>query len=91
VTIKSAPYYWAVCDNCNERHEHEEFSAWPTEGDAINYALDSEWTTDGVRHHCPNCPSLTACERCGEPDGDEPGEPGHLCQDCWDKAREAAP
>jgi hypothetical protein len=84
MTIKSAPYYWVICNNCGKRHE-EDFSAWDDPALALDNAIDSEWTTDGIRHNCPKCPWLVACEECGKPAGEKPDERDEQCQACWDK------
>ena len=56
--IKSEPYYFAVCDNCGDRADYGDFSAWKDHGAAADKALASDWTEkDGV-FHCPGCPSL---------------------------------
>jgi hypothetical protein len=86
MAVASKPYYWLVCDTCGAAAEYGDFSAMAEEGDAIDSALDSDWTTDGERHHCPACPNLTRCETCGKPAGDDALDRDDLCQECWDKA-----
>jgi hypothetical protein len=54
--IKSAPYYWLECDNCGERADYDDFSAWKDLSMAIDRA--EEWTQDGEKFHCPMCPPL---------------------------------
>lgn len=85
MSIASKPYYWLVCDNCSVTADYGDFSAYGDQGQAIDSALDADWTTDGERHHCPNCPSITACETCQKPAGDDAGDRDDLCQECWDK------
>jgi hypothetical protein len=87
--IKSAPYYWVECDNCGERCEYGEFSAFANSGAAIDSATDSDWTSQGERHHCPDCPPIADCENCGEDAGESPLERDDLCQACWDAAEAA--
>ena len=85
MSVKSAPYYWIVCDGCGQRLPHcgGEYTALDSRDDAIEEAYASDWTTDGVRHHCPNCPTLAVCERCDFPAGDDPGERDNHCEPCW--------
>ena len=56
--ISSAPYYFAVCDNCGERADYDEFSAYEKPGMAADEAICAEWTQDGDKWHCPACPPL---------------------------------
>lgn len=43
--LKSAPYYWVVCDGCEQRAEYYECSAWSEDWVAIEYAVDGDdWT-----------------------------------------------
>jgi hypothetical protein len=84
VSVHSKLFYWLTCDNCQERIDYGDFAAMSDESDAIDAALDSDWTTDGTKHHCWNCPPLTRCDRCDKPAGDLAGERDYLCQDCWD-------
>jgi hypothetical protein len=86
MSVKSKPYYWLVCDDCSTAADYGDFSAYGDAGQAIDSALDSDWTTDGERHHCPACASLTVCETCRKPAGDLAGERDDLCQECWGKA-----
>jgi hypothetical protein len=87
MSLKSAPYYWVVCDNCGARCEYDEFSALENEGCAIDMALDSEWSMQGGRHHCPDCPYITDCDKCGKDAGEDASERDDLCADCWDAAQ----
>jgi hypothetical protein len=54
--LASAPYYFLVCDNCGERADYDEFTAYETKALAIDEA--SEWTCEGDVFHCPECPPL---------------------------------
>jgi len=85
VSLKSAPYYWLECDQCGVKSTDEgEFAAWSDSGTAFDNARDDEWTTDGERDHCPNCPSITKCEQCGSPAGELAGrERDDHCEKCW--------
>jgi hypothetical protein len=59
MSVNSAPYYWLGCDGCDARWEDGEFSAFQSPAQAIEWALSTEWTTDGEKHHCSDCPPLT--------------------------------
>jgi hypothetical protein len=84
MTIRSAPYYWLECNGCGVRADYGDFSAMDGEGEAIDLALDGEWTKQRERHHCPSCPRIADCERCGKDAGDLPLERDDHCQACWD-------
>ncbi len=90
MSVKSAPYYWLECDGCGAKADYGDFSAMSDEGSAVDCALDSEWTTDCEKHHCPRCPMLARCEVCDKPAGDEAGDRDDLCQECWDKQEGAS-
>ena len=87
MSVKTAPYYWVECDGCGEACPHGggEYTAMDDRGDAIEDALSYDWTTDGQRHHCTECPDLAVCERCDGPAGDGPGDRDNHCQQCWDE------
>ena len=85
MTLKSAPYYWVECDNCGVRCEYDEFSAWADPGYAEQGAIDSNWSSQGERHHCPRCPHIADCERCGKDAGEDASERDDHCQSCWDE------
>ncbi len=56
--IASRIYYFIVCDNCDRRADYGcRPEAWRNPDLAINQ-LPSFWTSDGQRHHCPDCPQL---------------------------------
>jgi len=54
MTIKSAPYYFVVCDGCGKNaQEGQEFTAWSNKGSAVDGATDADWlTTEDGRHWC---------------------------------------
>ena len=83
MSLKSAPYYWLECDGCGKPADYGEFSAMSDEGSAIDCALDSEWSTDGEKYHCYDCPVIAKCVRCGKPAGDLAGERDDRCETCW--------
>ena len=58
MSLKSALYYWVECDNCGDRCEYGDFSAYGDIGQAIDGAIADDWTEQGGRHHCPNCEPL---------------------------------
>jgi len=84
--IKSAPYYWVECDNCGSRCEYDEFSAMSDADQAVDLAVDGEWSAQGERHHCPSCPYITDCAECRKDAGEDASERDDLCQACWDAA-----
>jgi protein-arginine kinase activator protein McsA len=85
MTIKSAPYYWVQCDGCKKTATYmDEYSAWSRESEAIDHAIEDEWTTDGEKHHCSECPTLTECKNCKKSAGELAGERDDHCQTCWD-------
>lgn len=92
MTIKSAPYYWVECDGCGDRCEYGDFSAMGDPGQAVDGATESEWSVQGERHHCPSCPHVASCEKCGKDAGADASERDDHCQACWDalEARDAA-
>lgn len=86
MAIKSAPYYWVVCDKCGARDEYGDYSALSDPGDAETQSLEGDWTKQGERHHCPECPVIADCENCGKDAGELPLDRDGLCQACWDAA-----
>lgn len=93
MSIKSAPYYWVECDGCGARCEYGDFSAMADPGAAVDGAYDDEWSVQGERHHCPSCPHIANCEKCGKDAGVDASERDDHCQTCWDEleAQAAAP
>ena len=92
MSVKEAPYYWVECDDCGERCEYGDFSAMGDAGQAIDGALEADWSEDGSgKHHCPSCPALTKCENCGKPAGHDAGDRDDLCAECYAKAQKDAP
>ena len=81
--MKSAPYYWLVCDNCGQPADYGDYTAMGDEGYAIDCALDSEWSTDGEKYNCPSCPSIAKCEQCGKPAGENALDRDDHCESCW--------
>jgi hypothetical protein len=55
MTIKSAPFYWAVCDRCGQRHEYTDYFAWDDIDTVNEYADDSNWHVEGSNHICEEC------------------------------------
>ena len=54
MSIKSAPYYWMVCDGCGvSAQDGQEFTAWQDKAGAVASACDAGWlTTEDGRHWC---------------------------------------
>jgi hypothetical protein len=67
VTIKSAPYYWLICDHCghSQADDDGDHSAWADEVQAVDTAEDWDWHVDGG-HWCPPCADSMTCPDCGE-------------------------
>lgn len=82
MSLEEAPYYWVECDGCGDRCEYGDFSAYADSGMAIDGALEADWTTDGTKHHCPSCPTLTTCDNCSKPAGDDAADRDGLCAAC---------
>jgi hypothetical protein len=53
--IKSAPYYWIICDGCGANAQEGDYSAWKEVEGAEAEAEASDWTIEGGRHLCPAC------------------------------------
>ena len=61
--IKSAPYYYAECDNCGVRAEYEgDIGAWEQAHAAADEAIADDWTEKDGKFHCPSCPPLDVDE-----------------------------
>ncbi|BCW61897.1 hypothetical protein [Arthrobacter sp. StoSoilB22] len=55
MSVKSAPYYWLVCDHegCEAKStEGGDFSAWEEEDSAWEEAMNSEWSEVAGKHYC---------------------------------------
>ena len=92
MSVQSKPLHWIVCDSCDRRADNGDvgYTVHDTRDEAVSNAVgDGEWTSDGVRHHCPDCPALSRCDECDRPAGDLSGERDYLCQACWDAESEA--
>lgn len=55
MTIKSAPFYWAICDRCEHRHEYDMYSAWSDKDTVDEYAEETGWHVEGGNHVCWLC------------------------------------
>jgi hypothetical protein len=56
MAIKSAPYYWLICDRCGESStETDDVSAWADEASAMDKAMGIDWTITNAAHLCPGC------------------------------------
>lgn len=61
MSVKSAPYYWLVCDRCGEKStEGSEHSAWSEEADALMVAEESDWMRIDGMDYCGTCLVLDA-------------------------------
>jgi hypothetical protein len=65
MSIKSAPYYWVVCDGCGANaQEDDDYAAWCDDGQAESAAADREFTrTEDGRHWCEKCTTWGEDER----------------------------
>lgn len=56
MSVRSAPYFWLVCDypNCEEKStEGGEYTAWSEADMAVEEAFNIDWTvTDKGEHFC---------------------------------------
>ena len=62
MSLKSAPYYWVTCDNCGQRCDYGDYESLSSQDDAVQMAIEADWTKRGDRHHCPDCPPLDVAE-----------------------------
>lgn len=85
MTLKSAPYYWVVCDKCGKSaQENGEFSAWNDHGMAVDYALDEGYRLGDKGDFCPDCVDrATHCSECDK-DATTTEEHEYMCDECWD-------
>lgn len=72
MTVRSEPYFWAVCDGCGDRAEYGDWSAMATADQAVE-CLEG-WVTvdgkDGEMHYCFGCTVWSDEEDCYVPDFD---------------------
>lgn len=72
MSLKSAPFYWVICDGCGAKStEGGEYAAWESAGTAEQDALDSEWSEHKGKHYCDGCSTDLICSECGELADDE--------------------
>jgi endogenous inhibitor of DNA gyrase (YacG/DUF329 family) len=83
MSLKSAPYFWVECDGCGDRCEYGDFAAWADADYAIDGATEADWTELDGKHHCPSCPELIKCERCGKEAGPGAADRDDRCAECW--------
>lgn len=56
MSVKSAPYYWLICDCCGAKStEDSEHSAWSEEADALMIAEESDWMRIDGKDYCWRC------------------------------------
>lgn len=91
MSARNAVMHWIDCDSCNARVGIDgETPVYDSHSEAVEAALDADWSTDSERWHCWDCPRLATCEVCYQPAGDLAGERDYLCQTCWDADSAAA-
>ncbi len=70
MSIKSAPYYWVVCDDCGRSpQDSSDYTAMSDQGSAIDNATDADYAIDGDSHYCDDCApkrGFWTCEGCCE-------------------------
>lgn len=64
MSIEAVTMYRLHCDSCGEIFDYDEEAAvWDTPEMAFEYALESEWTTNGEStYHCSACQPLELTE-----------------------------
>lgn len=56
MSVKSAPFYWLICDGCGEKStEGGDYDSWSDENGAIEDALNSDWVAQDGEHFCFDC------------------------------------
>jgi len=69
--IRSAPYYWVVCDGCwRSAQEESDYAAWADEEQAVEVCMEgSDWTFSDDRrgHYCPACTQIRLAPRAEQP------------------------
>ena len=88
MAIKVRTGYSMLCDGCQKEYEADSWTVWLEQDQLLEMVTDSEWTTDGVRWHCWDCPPLCKCECCGWPALGMAGERDYMCPACWDASEE---
>jgi hypothetical protein len=87
MAVKKLTAYSLFCDACGGRYEGNDYTIWESEGDMVESAEESDWTTDNTLWHCPSCPYLSLCACCGQLGGEDASERDGYCQPCWDSAK----
>jgi hypothetical protein len=54
MAIESKPYYFAVCDECGEVADYGDWTAWSDPGQAVDMALELEWSDEDGKLLCPD-------------------------------------
>lgn len=66
MSVKSAPYYWVVCDDCGASAASGDYSAWSDKESAEIEPEAMEWLKMGDKHYCDGCRAQFDCDECGE-------------------------
>jgi len=84
VSIKEAPYYWVVCDDCGVRSTEEgEYAAWGDVGSAYDEATNAFWAIDiEGKDYCESCSPYPMCAGCGEKTARTEFEDDTWCDEC---------
>jgi hypothetical protein len=98
VSLKSAPYYWVVCDDCGRSaQENADVSAWLQEDVAVDEAVSAGWWVASEhedaedKDYCDGCGikhGLDYCDGCGDLQRVERQENTRLCAECRDEDRQ---
>jgi hypothetical protein len=85
VSVKSAPFYWLVCDRCGVKStEDSHFAAWADEGQAYDEANDRGWVSIPGGDFCEDC-SPVICEECDEQVATTEWDDTEWCDSCLHK------
>ncbi len=76
MSLKSAPFWWVICDDCGaSAQESSDVSAWMRQDVAVDEALAQDWwiadrhDDDRGKDYCDDCVSkhdIWYCEGCAE-------------------------
>jgi hypothetical protein len=68
MSVKSAPGYWLVCDECGHESIEETESVGTDPSGARDLAADCDWCEHDGRDLCSECAIALRCDECGELD-----------------------
>ena len=92
MSLKSAPYWWVVCDGegCGRSaQDSSDYTAMGDQGSAIDNALEADYAVVGDKHYCDDCCRKNGtweCEGCDEKrlivHTDDDGKGARWCAKC---------